>query len=141
MLVSIDTVQYRTIRALREKIISTVEDYLKENPLGKLKFARPQEEFHFIKAISFFLPTHYIAHDLKEFADILGKITIDSIYFHFFEARLRLERDSNDFSNWIEHSIGDQKLARDISRLDPYTRTLENLRQVLIDMVRKRAGA
>ena len=139
-LVSIDTVQYRTIRSLREKIVSTVEGYLRKNPLAKMKFARPGEEFHFIKAISFFLPTNYVASDLKEFIDILDKITIDSIYFHFFEARLRLEKDSNDFSSWIKHSIGNKKLAQEISRLDPYTRTLENLRQTLIGIIKKEIG-
>jgi len=139
-LASIDTVQYRTIRALREKIILTIEVYLKNNALAKLKFARPGEEFHFIKAVSFFLPTHYVATDLGEFTDILGKITIDSIYFHFFEARLRLEREGNDFSNWIEHSIGDAKLAQEISRLDPYTRTLDNLRETLIEIIKKKTG-
>ena len=32
---------------------------------------------------------------LKEFTQILEKITIDSIYFHIFEARLRLEKPTN----------------------------------------------
>jgi len=131
-LASIDTMQYSTIRALREKIIVTIEDYLKNNPLAKLKFARSEEEFHFIKSISFVIPTNYIVYDLEGFIEVLKKITIDSIYFHIFEARLRLERQTNDFSNWIETSIGDKELADEISKLDPYTRTLEDLRKTII---------
>ena len=138
-LVSIDTMQYSTIRDLREKIASTIESYLKDNPLAKLKFARAGEEFHFIKSVSFVLPTNYSAYDLKEFVQILKKITMDSIYFHIFEARLRLKKPTNDFSIWIENSLGDKKLAKKISSFDPYTSTLEDLRKKIIQIIEKRA--
>jgi hypothetical protein len=137
-LVSIDTMQYSTIRDLREKIASTIENYLKDSPLAKLKFARSGEEFHFIKSVSFILPTNYAAYDLKEFAEVLKKITIDSIYFHIFEARLRLEKPTNDFSCWIENSLGDKELANNISGFDPYTRTLEDLRNKIIQIVERK---
>ncbi|OGX19303.1 MAG: hypothetical protein A3K83_04355 [Omnitrophica WOR_2 bacterium RBG_13_44_8b] len=137
-LVSIDTMQYSTIRGLREKIASTIENYLNDFPLAKLKFARSGEEFHFIKSVSFILPTNHIAYDLREFAEVLKKITIDSVYFHIFEARLRLEKPTNDFSYWIENSLCDKALADEISYLDPYTRTLEDLRRMLIMIIERR---
>lgn len=136
-LASIDTVQFSNIRSLREKIIETIEDYLKNNSLAKLRFASEGEEFHFIKSVSFVLSTKYVVGDLAEFLEILKKITIDSIYFHIFEARLRLERQTNDFSHWIETSVGDKELADKISRLDPYTRTLEDLRNTLIGIIER----
>lgn len=138
---SIDTIQYSTIHSLREKIAETIEGYLKNNPLAKLKFARANEEFHFIKSVSFILPTNYLAYDLRQFLEVLSRITIDSIYFHIFEARLRLEQRSNDFSNWIENSLGDKGLADKISRLDPYTRTLEDLRSALKEIIEKEIAA
>ena len=138
MLASIDTVQYPNIRSLREKLIETIESFVKANPLSKLKFSRKGDEFHFIKAISFVLPTNYEANDLREFADILKKITFDSIYFHIFEARLRLEKKTNDFSYWIETSLGDKELADKIAELDPYTHTLDDLRKTLIKIVERR---
>ncbi|MDD2752220.1 MAG: DUF5752 family protein [Candidatus Omnitrophica bacterium] len=137
-LVSIDTMQYSRISDLREKITSTIETYLQDNPLSKLKFARAGEDFHFIKSVSFILPTNYVAYDLREFTDILKKITMDSIYFHIFEARLRLEKQTNDFSYWIENSLGDRQLAQEISEFDPYTRTLEDLRNTIIQIAKKR---
>ena len=102
-----------------------------------MKFARSGEEFHFIKSVSFILPTNYTAYDLKEFTQILEKITIDSIYFHIFEARLRLEKPTNDFSFWIENSLGDKELGDAISGFDPYTRTLEDLRNKIIQIVER----
>lgn len=137
-LASIDTMQYSTIRGLRDKIAQTIEEYLSDNLLAKLRFARSGEEFYFIKSVSFILPTNYTAYDLKEFIRILEKITIDSIYFHIFEARLRLEKPSNDFLFWIENSLGDKELADRISGFDPYTRTLEDLRKTIIRIIEER---
>jgi len=93
-----------------------------------------------MKSVSFILPTQYEAADLMEFTEILKKVDIGSIYFHIFESRLRLERKTNDFSLWIETAIGNKELAKQISRLDPYTRTLEDLRQALIEIIEKRIG-
>jgi len=137
-LVSIDTMRYSTIRDLREKIALTIEDYLRDSPFAKLKFARSGEEFHFIKSVSFILPTDYIVYDLKEFTGVLRKITLDSIYFHIFEARLRLEKPTNDFSFWIENSLGNKELADKISAFDPYTCTLEDLRNKIIQIVERK---
>lgn len=135
---SIDTIQFNAIRALRNKIIATIEDYLKNNPRAGEKFARPDEEFHFIKSISFIIPTKHIAYNLRDFREIISKITIDSIYFHIFESRLRLERRTNDFSYWIDTSLDEKPLAEAISNLDPYTYTLEELRKTTIKLVSDR---
>lgn len=137
-LASIDTMEFSTISGLRAKITRTIEEYLQNNPMAKLKFARSGEEFHFVKSVSFILPTDYVAYNLEDFVQILKKITIDSIYFHIFEARLRLERPSNDFSFWIEDSLGDKLLADEICSFDPYTRTLEDLRNNIIHIIEKR---
>ncbi len=136
-LASIDTIQYPSIRTLREKIVNTIEEYIKGNPSAKLKFARSENAFYFLKTISFVIPTNYQVYDLREFTEALKKVTLDSIYFHIFEARLRLERGGNDFSNWISSSIQDKELAERISRLDPYTYTLEELRKAVIRIVEK----
>ena len=77
------------------------------------------------------------ATDLKELADILKKATIDSIYFHIFESRLRLEKGKNDISLWIEKAMGDKSLADKISRLDPYTFTLDDLREMLVSLIER----
>jgi hypothetical protein len=96
------------------------------------------QEFHFMSCVTFVLPTPYVAHDLKEFAEVMRKISVDSIYFHTFEARMRLEREQNDFAAWFE-DIGEPKLAEEVSRLDPYTMTLEGLRQKIIEAVSRYA--
>jgi hypothetical protein len=137
-LASIDTVQFCSLSELREAMVVVIENYLSEFPRAKKKFANPGEEFHFIKTVSFFLPTPYMAYDLGEFSQALGSITINSIYFHIFEARLRLEKGINDFSFWLDTSLGEKTLAQQISQLDPYTYTMEDLRAMLIKLIKKR---
>ena len=136
-LASIDIVQYSSVRALREKIIEVIEDYLKKHPSAEKRFVNPGAEFHFIKSVSFIFPTNHTAGDLRELANILKKITIDSIYYHVFEARLRLEKGKNDLSLWIENEIGNKTLADKIARLDPYTFTLEDLRNKVVSLIEK----
>ena len=133
---SIDTCQFGSIRALREKIISTIEEYLEEHKEAKIRRAPEGREFHFIKATSFILPTPYQARDLLEFIDALNKISVYSIYLHVFESRLKLENQINDFSNWININLGYNDLSEEIARMDPYTYTMEGLRRKLIEIIR-----
>jgi hypothetical protein len=134
-LLRIDTVQYSSLSQLRKRIALIIEAYLKKNFLARLKLAKREEEFHFIKSISFIIPTDYLAYDLGEFVEMLKKVSLDSIYFHVFEARLRLGRKTSDFSDWIENCIGDKELADEISRLNPYIYTLEELRSKIIGFI------
>jgi small-conductance mechanosensitive channel len=135
-LASIDTFEFPTIEALRQMIGGVIQDFLaqtsneREAPLGN--------EFHFIKSISVILPTPYTAHNLRDFVGILRRITMDSLYFHIFEAKLRLQRGSNDFSLWLEDCLGEKELAEQITRLDPYNYTMENLREIIIQLCEKK---
>lgn len=130
-LASIDILEYSTIRQLREKIISIIESNLFERT-EPIRQAPAGKEFEFIKSHSFILPTPYIAANLSEFIKMLKKVTPASLYFHVFEARLRLEKGVNDFSYWIDTSLGSPRLAGKIASLDPYSQTLEGLREGII---------
>jgi len=77
-------------------------------------------------------------YDLGEFISILQKVTVDSIYYHVFEARIRLEKGTNDFSAWFENSLGEKELAKQVAKLDPYTHTMEGLREKIIRLVESR---
>lgn len=140
-LASIDVIQFSSIRALREKLIQTIENhirYMENTGRGQFRVSGIEEQFHFIKTISFVFPTSYVVHNLLEFAEALRKVTINSIYFHVFEAKLRLEKGINDFSYWIDTNCGENELSKELARLDPYTYTLEGLRTKIINLIEKR---
>ncbi len=135
---SIDTIGFHTIRDLRDEIVKVIEEYIKENPRAKLRFASPSKVFHFIESKSFILATPHVARNLEEFAAILKEITVDSLYFHMFEARLRLDKETNDFSFWLGTSLMEEELAAGLKSLDPYTYTMEALRSKIVDLVEER---
>lgn len=139
-LASIDTVQFSALAELRTSLAAVIETYLEQNPGAAQRVASRADAFSFIKSVSFVLPTPYSAYDLRGFADALEKVAVDSLYFHVFEARLRLGKATNDFSNWIQGQLGDDRLAADIARLDPYTYTLEELRSRVMRLVAGRIG-
>ncbi len=134
-LAAIDLIQFRTIRALRERLIEVIETYLNER--RQLRVAPDGEEFHFRESVSFIVHTRHVAYNLAEFADCIEQLAFGSLSFHFFSARLRLERGENDFSEWCR-SVGEDALAKAIARLDPYTYTMDGLRKEVVRLVRQR---
>jgi hypothetical protein len=132
-LASIDTVQFTSLYALRNKIVEVIQQYLS---LGKPIVQAPEDEtFHFMKSLSFLLPTPYKAWDLNEFVEAVRKVSPNSLYHHIFEARLRLEKGTNDFSSWLDKELGQKELGRSIARLDPYTQTMESLRHHILRLI------
>jgi hypothetical protein len=87
---------------------------------------------------TFVLNTAHVANDLAEFVAELKKVSIQSLYLHMFDAKLRLAQGENDFSLWFR-AHGRPELADEVLRLDPYTYTLEGLRLALIRIVERHA--
>ncbi len=131
---SINITRFAILEDLRNEFVEKLSNYC----TGECRMidCPPDQEFHFMKCKTFILPTSYSAQNLNEFIVVLSKVSINSLSFHIFEARLRLNRNTNDFSNWFR-SIGYGKLAQEIENLDPYSITLEGLRKKIISIIRK----
>lgn len=131
---SIDTVSYKNVETLRTAYLEIITEYLKKDSF--IPNAPKGEEFQFITCKTFCIQTPYLAHNLVEFREALEKVSIHSLYFHIFESRIRLGKEENDFSAWLK-DIGQLELAKEVARIDPYSMTLEKLRQKIIGMVVK----
>jgi hypothetical protein len=132
-LASVDTVRFASLKALKERLIEILDSHIHgdRNP----RSAPEGEAFHFKDAVSVVLPTGHVARSVPEFRDALGRVSTTSIAYHLFESRLRLSAEDNDFSRWLEREADMGAVARAIRALDPYTYTLEGLRQVLLGLV------
>jgi hypothetical protein len=128
-LAAIDLLSFSVIRGLRDEIAATIRNYLAEN--GDTRDCPPGDEFHFCRSRSFVLPTGIVARNPAEFFEKLPQVTNVSLYFHFFEARLRLGHATNDFSQWLGDQ-GEAELAQRINALDPYIRSLDELKADII---------
>jgi small-conductance mechanosensitive channel len=135
-LASIDTIDFPTINALRARIQGVIANYISKKPNERK--AREGKEFYFIKSIIFIMPMTYVANDLREFVEILRQVSLDSLSYHIFEARLRLKKRTNDFAIWVEECVGDKDLADKIANLNPYDHTLDGMRSIMIQLIEKR---
>ncbi len=62
------------------------------------------------ESVSFWLCTNQKLYSLRELTDTLGAVSEDVFRYH-------VNRDKNDFENWIRDIIQDRELAREISRI------------------------
>lgn len=136
-LTSIDIVQYHSLADIRDAFVKMLERHIAENP-GPVRTVAAGREFHFMRAIRFSLPTECDAVDYKSFIECLLKVSVSSLYLHVFEARLRPPYGVDDFSHWFKTNFNDDRIGEEISRLDPYSYTLESLRQRIIRIIERR---
>jgi hypothetical protein len=136
LLSAADPCASESLEAFRQQLVTTCRDYVKG--VEDRRRAPAGREFFFMKSRVFILPTGDEAHSLRELADILKGVPVESLYFHLFESRLRLGAPSNDFSTWIVDNYSDGELAARIASLDPYTRTAEGLRNAVVAFIEER---
>ena len=132
---ALDVREFTTVKDLRERLVSIVEKYLKKNPRSGERLAF--EPFYFCASESVMIPTPYVARNLQEFADTMGKVSLHTIHHHFIAARLRLKLNSNDFSVWLENELDLGKMADKLNRIDIYTQTLEDVRNSIVRVIQQ----
>lgn len=133
-LANINPFEHGNIEELRQNIIYVIEDFMWENQYTPP--VRPGFEFHFERSTGIILPTRRYAKTLPQFCDALARSGVSVVYYHFFESRIRLEGNMDDFSNWIESNFDLPQLVASIRRLDFYLNSLEDLRRRLIQLVK-----
>ena len=137
-LAGIDIREYTAVKALRERLVAVMRDYLEKNPrVGERQGFEP---FYFCASDTVVVPTPFVARNLSEFADGLRKVSIHSIHYHFIDARLRLKLNSNDFSLWLENEMELPMVADRLTRIDIYTSTLNDIRRAILRVVESAAA-
>lgn len=131
-LASVDVIQFQTIAELRDAFIEVLEERVRT--VDKIRDVFPGEEFSFMATRTFVMALPLAAETLHEFREGLRTVSYKSLYYHMFDARLRLARGENDFSRWFR-DLGHPALADAVSRLDPYNTTLEGLRSQILNLV------
>ena len=97
----IDPFVYENMEQVRDILVDLLEEYLWDLPY--VPWARPGFEFYFCEASTVVLRSQISARTLSEFCSGLAKVGLDSIYYHFVDARWRLRSmKTDDFSNWIK---------------------------------------
>lgn len=135
-LASVDPMACRSVREAREQLIACAEEYV---GAGELFFRVAEgNEFHFLELHSVVLPLRKTAADLESFYHGLKKASLGAFFYHMIEAPIRLGKPSNDFSEWLRDSLTEERLAVEISRLNPYMYNLYELKVEILQRVRNR---
>ena len=141
-LATIDLTEYSTIESLRARIVEMIEAYRSENAAVFKKTAN--KPFYQLDVNRIVYLTDKFAYDVKSFRELLDTISVDSLYFHFIESRLYTQLQADDFSTWIEKSLGHTDLARKIRTIDINVHTLEELRerigQIIDEYLKKKSS-
>jgi hypothetical protein len=136
---SFDPFDYDNMAQVRQAVIDILEEYLWD--ITYIPWARSGFEFHFCEASIVVMHSQIRAYTLAEFCASLRKVGLDSIYYHFFEARWRLEvRKVDDFSFWIESNFGLPELVAAIRDIDIYFYTLREIRDTLLGLIDQHLG-
>jgi hypothetical protein len=133
-LASLNPYDYADLEAVREAIDEVCEEHLWGKPT--VPWVRPGFEFFFNDSKTVVIPTGLECDDLAGFARALRVVPHGSLYFHFYEARLRLhDRSRDDFSLWVEQNLGCPELVHKIRNIDFYFLSLGELRGRLLRLV------
>ncbi len=129
-LAAVDPFEFDGLEPLREELVSIIDDHLSRMPL--VPGVILGEPFYFMQSRIIEVPTGHTASTLGEFRNALADVDASAIYYHMFEARIRLGRKENDFSIWIREHLGLPELARRVLAINPYLGSLERLRSRLL---------
>ncbi len=91
----------------------------------------PGDEFYFNESVALVFFEGVRARNLAEFLIALKYVDPGSIYFHFYEARSRVEAETDDFSKWFEEGLGKAELARKVRAIDPFMHSVEGIRELI----------
>ncbi|MDO8427196.1 MAG: DUF5752 family protein [Deltaproteobacteria bacterium] len=132
-LANVNPFEFASIEDLRAELVRIIAEHLKRYPPPRP--ALPGREFLFNEAVTIVLPTGIEAASLHDFIRALKEVDSTSIYFHFYEARLRLGRAQDDISRFLDACLDCPGLASRIKSLDPYMYSTEVLRNKIIKIV------
>jgi hypothetical protein len=137
---SFDPFDYQNLSQVRAAVLDIIEDYLWDLP--SIPWARPGFELYLCQASTAVIQSLTPVYTLAEFCAGFQQVGLDSLYYHFFEARWRLGvRKVDDFSFWIEYNFDLPKLVEDIRDIDIYFYSLPELRRTLLDLFNERLEA
>lgn len=130
---NIDPYDYGNISDLRNELLRVIDDYTRKFPAPRK--AIHGNEFYFNETVTLTFPVGIRAQNLAEFLLGIRYIDTQSIYYHFYEARMRLRDGVDDFSLWIEQVLGKKELAEKIRAIDPFMHHIEGIRSYIVAAV------
>jgi|Deesub1362A_J573_1020465.scaffolds.fasta_scaffold00271_25 hypothetical protein len=130
---NLDPYMFHSIEDVRKELLRIIDTFLESFPEPRPVLAG--NEFYFSEALTIVFPCGVKAKNLAEFLVAIKNVDAESIYYHFYEARMRLGGGVDDFSRWIEGSLRRKDLAERIRNIDPFMHNLDGIREQIAGFV------
>jgi hypothetical protein len=136
----IDPYETDSMEDLRRLSLDIIEERLSELTYW-VRMVRQGGEFYFMEAKNIVFDTGERIVNPRKLPDSVRHMTNGSIYYHFLEALRRPPLQKDDFTAWLS-GIGEsgKPYLEAIARIDPYFKTLGELRNELVRVLRKAAN-
>lgn len=128
----INPYRYKSTEDLRQTLLDIVEDRISE--LDTRLLAPTGHQFVFLKACTVIFDTETVFTTPDELARGIKDLTLESIYYHFVEARRRDPVMVDDFSHWLKQYQGKESadVCGTISEIDIGFLSLREMKNRLI---------
>ncbi len=124
---NVDPYAFKDFSSLRKELIAVLDHYQEQFP--EPREVLPGHEFYFEETVTFTFLVGVKVRNLAEFLFGIKYVDISSIYYHFYEARVRHGVD--DFSSWMEGSLEEKALAEKVRAIDPFMNSLDQIRDYI----------
>ncbi|MGR9087245.1 MAG: DUF5752 family protein [Gammaproteobacteria bacterium] len=126
----LDPTLYDDLDQLRYHLLEHIDDRLEESEY--LQWAHATQRFEFIRSQIVVFDSRASAGHPREMAELIQKMSVTGVFYHFIDARRRTQDNIDDFRHWLTF-FGDtyQPLIDRLAGIDPYFVTLSRLRRQL----------
>jgi len=131
----IDPTEFDTLEALRAELVEVIEARLDETE--HVFWARSDQQFNFIRSRLVVFDTKTHITEPKQLPEVLSRISVSSLFYHFIDARRRTPDGVDDFRHWLTDVWGKtyEPLGWKLAEVDHYFTTLSDLRTELSDLL------
>lgn len=135
----LDPREFPDLRVLKSELIDRIDERLVEAEC--LHFSHAVQPFEFMRAQTVVFSTEKSVSTPAQLGELIGQLSVSSIFYHFIDARRRVPHAGNDFSAWLVNfdELG-RRLCDRLAQVDPYFVPLTLLRDQLAAVFAEELG-
>jgi hypothetical protein len=124
---------FDSIRDCRKRLLKCLKEHIGAGELYPR--VSHDKEFYFLEIQSFIHPTGYVAQNLEELKTGIEQISISGLFYHLIDSRIRIGRNTNDFSKWLADELGEKEKAKEIAQLNLFSLNLWDIKNEIISIL------
>lgn len=132
----VDPGEHRELESLRRELLDIVDERLDSSELAHWR--RAERPFEFLRSQLVIFATGKTLQQPEELPEVLPTMATGSIFYHFIDARRRLDDGGDDFSFWLAgFGTEYEELRRRLANIDPFFASLSQVREELARLCRE----